>query len=523
MEKRELTKAAIGVSSAVFLACILEFITSIILAKYFGTTIHMDAYLFAISFPNLVFSFLSVSLGMVLIPIFIEYRDKNGDDKTDRFISVMINIIAAALITLALFGSIMATHICSLAGFKGEGLRIASNLFAMLSFLTPIFGLISIEKNILNAYKRFSLPAFSSIISPILVIGAVVILTERLGIYSLTSGIIIGSFLQMFFLGWLVLRIINYTPAINVFMPEIKKVWLMTLPLMFSAAASQINLFVDRLIAIKFLAAGDVSALNYGSIVRETPIIIFTFSIATVMYPTMSRLAISDGLIQLNNMIISVLRLTVFLLLPITVLLLLLGKPLVALLFERGAFSPASTQKTVSALQFYMVGVLPVAMCIIFSRYFYAIQDIATPVKLGLMAVLLNIILDIFLTKLLGIGGIALATSLVEIAFLIVFCFLWIKRNRENAKIQFFLNSMGAAFLKITFATLIMGIICYLTLDGTGLLTGYYGDTAFKILRVMIPLTVASISYLVICYFLKVEEFRILREGVVSALSGKGR
>jgi len=487
MGKRELTRATIGVSAAVFLSGTLEFISTIILAKYFGTTIYMDAYLFAISFTNLIFALSSVSLGMVLIPVFIEFRDKNDADKTDRFISIIINIVAIVLIVLALFGSIMASHICSLAGFRGDGLKIASNLFAILFFLTPIFGLISIEKNILNAYKRFSLPAFSSIMSPIIVIGAVVILTERFGIYSLASGIMIGSFLQMFLLGWLVLKIINYTPAIDVFMPEIKKVWLMTFPLMLSAAGVQINLLVDRIIGIKFLMVGDVSALNYASIIREVPLIILTIPFATVIYPAMSTLAISDGSHQLNNMIISALRLMVFLLLPITILLLLLDKPLITLLFERGVFNPISTQKTARALQYYMVGVLPVTMCIILTRYFYAIQAIGLIVKIGLSAVLLNIIFDIFLAKLLGVGGIALATSLVEIIFVIVCCFLWLKRNKGSAEIQSSLNSMGSAFLKISFATIIMGIICYLTLDGMGSLTGYYGDTAFKILRVMIP------------------------------------
>lgn len=203
----------------------------------------------------------------------------------------------------------------------------------------------------------------------------------------------------------------------------VRQVVRLVLPRTVGIAAVQINFLVNTILA-STLVAGSLAALNYAFLLILLPIGVIAQSIATVLFPTFSRLYAANDLNGLRRAFSAGFRVTLFLTVPATVGLMLLARPIIEILLQRGAFTAESTDMTLLALELFAVGLFAHAGLETITRAFFAMHDTATPVKIGIASVALNIVLSLLLISPLKQGGLALANSIATILEMFVLLYL---------------------------------------------------------------------------------------------------
>jgi putative peptidoglycan lipid II flippase len=265
------------------------------------------------------------------------------------------------------------------------------------------------------------------------------------------------------------------------------------LPVIFGTSIEQVNKLVDRTLA-SGIAVGGISALNYAARLNGFVQDLFVMSISTVMYPMISKMASEQNLRGLKYTLSEAIGMINLMVIPATVGAIIFAEPIVSLLFGRGAFTPEAAAMTSSALKFYSIGMLAFGLREILSRAFYALQDTKTPMVNGAIAVGLNIVLNIILSRYIGIGGLALATSIAGIVATILF-FITLRKKIGG----FGLREIAASFGKMTVASIVMGIMA-------GAVYRYFGTVFGSSLSLILAIGVGALSYFVLIYFLRVPE-----------------
>jgi len=271
-------------------------------------------------------------------------------------------------------------------------------------------------------------------------------------------GVLVGGVLQMA-VQWPSLHRegYRYRPVIDFRDEGLRRVLVLMGPGAVGLAAVQINLLVNSI-----LATGEgtsaVSALNYAFRLMYLPIGLFGVSIATAVIPTLSRHAAKSDAAGMRDTISSGLRMMLMLNVPATVGLMVLATPIIALIYEHGAFTPAHTAATAAALAFYAPGLVGYSAVKIAVPSFYSLHDSRTPVIVSGITVLLNVVLNVTLVRMLGFTGLALGTA--ASAIFNAATLLWLLRSRLGGIDE---GRVAASFLKIGTASVVMGAAAWVT------------------------------------------------------------
>lgn len=245
----------------------------------------------------------------------------------------------------------------------------------------------------------------------------------------------------------------RYQPFINLKDKYIQMMVTMAFPVIVGQSVNQINILVDKTLA-SGIAVGGISALNYAIRLNGFVQGLFVASITTVLYPMISKMAAAKNMKGLKSSISEAISTVNLLVIPATIGAMIFSKEVVGLLFGRGAFTPEAVDMTANALFYYSIGMIAFGLIDILSRAFYAMQDTKTPMINATIAVVLNIILNFILSKYLGIGGLALATSIAAIVSTILM-FITLRKKIGG----FGLKEITSSFIKISLASVIMGFI----------------------------------------------------------------
>jgi putative peptidoglycan lipid II flippase len=363
-------------------------------------------------------------------------------------------------------------------GFTPGEQALTVQLMRIMLVSPVVFGLSGVVMGILNSRQHFLLPALAPSVYNLCIIGGAAFLAPAMGIHGLAVGVVAGSFLHLGIqIPQLARQRMAYSLAIDVSHPGVREVGRLMLPRMLGLATVQINFLVNTFLA-STLAEGSLAALNYAWLLMMLPQGIFAMGIATAAFPTFSELAAMGRADELRAALTETLRLIVFISIPSTVALIILGEPLTQLLLQRGRFDPSSTHAVAWALQFYALGLVAHSALEILTRGFYSMHDTRTPVIVGVAAMLLNIILSLALITGLQHAGLALANSLAtvfEIAVLLVLIrgrlggFDGVPLVRSAVKTGFASAMMGLAILWFTAANATSHVVVR---AGGGLLVG---------------------------------------------------
>ncbi len=493
----------------VFLSVIsicLGFFREIVLAYFYGASAVSDAYLISITIPTVIFAFVGTALATSYIPLYTSIEKEKGEKEALRFSNNLVNFLLVFCCLVAGAGFLFAQLIVKVfaSGFTGETLRLAV-FFTRVSIVAVFFmGLTYIFRSYLQIKNDFISPALIGFPYNVIVIASIV-LSVRVDLVFLPVGLVLAIASQfLFILPFALKKGYRYKFIMDKSDPQLRKVIYLALPVILGTSVTQINTLVDRTLA-SGIAVGGISALNYASRLNGFIQDIFVVSLSTVMYPMIARMATAGNIEGIKKSLSEAVNSIGLIVVPITVGTMLFTAPIVQLLFGRGAFDIRAAGLTSSALFFYAIGILGTAMLEILSKTFYAMQDTKTPMTNAVIAVVVNIVLNIILSRFLGIGGLALATS---ISALLGALLLFMSLRRKIGPLG--IMNMATTFVKVVLASAIMGMAA----KGAYNFILPQAGSNFALLAAVLA---GGLIYSVVIYFMRIREVQVL----VDAIKGR--
>jgi len=447
----------------------------------FGTGGELDAYLAAFRLPDLLFQIVAGgALGSAFIPTFAGYLARDDQAGGWRLASSVLNLVLLITTTLAVMAALLAPWLVRTAiapGFDPQRQALTASLMRLMLVTPAVFGVSGVVMGILNARQHFLLPALAPILYNVGILAGAVLLAPTWGVWGLAWGVVAGA------LGHLLVQVpglirhgMRYTPTLGVRDPGVHEVGRLMLPRMIGLAAVQLNFLVNTVLA-SGLAAGSLAALNYAWLLMLLPQGVFAQAVATAAFPTFSAQAARGEQAEMRTTLSATLRAVLYLAVPAAVGLVVLRRPLVQLLFQRGAFTDASSHRVAVALALYALGLPAHSAVEIVVRAFYAQHDTRTPVAVGVAAMVLNILLSLALVALfqrlgwLPLGGLALSNSLATTVEMGVLLGL-IRRRLGGLEGR----RLASSLLRIGLATAVMGaaiwMVATLLAGGSAWLSG---------------------------------------------------
>ncbi len=460
-----LARSAGLISVATLASRVLGVVRETVLAYYFGASasMQMDAYNVAFRVPNLLRDlFAEGAMTAAFVPAFTRTLSAGGRERAWRLGNHVINALLVMTGLLVVLGMLFAVPLTRLiapefAAVPGK-LELTVDLTRlMLPFLTTVAVAVALM-GMLNSLQRFFIPSLSPAmfnVATILCIVALVPVMPRLGLPAITAvaiGTLLGGVGQIV-VQWPALRGegFRYRVVLDPRDPALRQVLRMMVPGTLGVAAVNINVLVNTYLATG-QEQGAVSWLGYAFRLMYLPIGLFGVSIATAALPDVSRHAAAEDLASIRRTVSSALRMMLMLNVPAMVGLVVLAGPIVALIYQRGAFTTFDTASTAAALMFYAPGLLGYSAVKIASPTFYSLGDSRTPVTVAVASVAVNLVLNLLLVRVLGFKGLALGTALS--ALFNAGLLLWLLRGRLGGLDG---RRLSIGFVKILTASLIMG------------------------------------------------------------------
>lgn len=463
-DPRRLTRAAGLIAAATLISRLLGYVRDGAIAWYFGAGTSADVFFAAFRIPNLTRRLLvEGALNNAFIPIFTDIRQTEGTDAALRFGRCMFRMVVVAGLFLVVAGWWLAPLLVRwlvAPGFAENSAKLALT-FSLLRMMLPYLffvGLVAVAAGILNGLGHFGAPAMAQAVLNIVVIAALFGIVPMVSppVKGLAFGVVLGGLCQ-----WMVqwpclvscgIRRVRSRAWLH---PQMKSVLGMLTATIMSTAVYQINLVTGTLLA-SWLPEGHISCLYYAERLVQFPLGLFAVAGATALLPTLSRLASVGNRSALNQRLSDALRVVFFAILPAAVGLMVLRRPIVALLFERGAFGPSASHLTANALLYYALGLWAVAAVPIIHAALFALKKSRIPVLAALAAIAVNLMLGLVLREWMQSGGIALAGSLAAMFH----CALLLGLLKRSG-ISLVWASVGKSLLQSAMCALAMGAIVY--------------------------------------------------------------
>jgi len=423
--ERQIARAATLVMALFVVSRILGLVRQMVIGALFGTSGDLDAYLAANRISDTVFLVISGgALGSAFIPTFAGHLAQGDRAGAWRLASAIVNLALIVLTATAGLMALFAPALVRMAiapGFDPSQQALTARLLRLMLVSPVIFGVSGVVMGALNAHQHFLLPALAPSLYNLSIIGGALLLGSRLGVLGMAAGVVAGAALHLLVQVPGLLRYgARYAPTLGLDNPSVREVGRLMAPRVLGTAITQLNFVVNNSLA-SMMGEGAVSAINYAWLLMLLPQGVFAQAVGTAAFPTFAEQAARGERAGLRTTLAATLRAVFFLSLPATVGLLVLGRPLVGLLFERGAFEAASTEAVAWALAFYALGLMGHAGLEIVARAFYALHDTFTPVWVGGLAMGLNVGLSLTLPAAFGLigwpphAGLALANSVATL------------------------------------------------------------------------------------------------------------
>lgn len=424
----KLAKSISSMSVAVLCSRLLGLIRDQVFAYYFGASWQADAFNLAFTIPNLLRRmFGEGALGAAFIPIYQTTGVQNGRKAQVQLGTELLSLLVFILSILSVLGVLLAPLLVKVAsfGFDAPTHDLAVSLTRILFPYLFFIGIFSILIAILNSHRKFFLPGLSS---AFLNIGMLVFIgvtayqakDQTTMIHALAWGVLAGGFLQTV-VNWPQMHRLGYRLRFTWLKNKktFKLLWTKFLPGVASIAVRQINLLADKQLA-SLLVTGSISALNYGNRLMQLPLGIFGAAVGTAVIPDFSSLVAHKKWEELAKHIKFAQTLLIYIMLPVTAIIIGMGRNIIALVFMRGAFDLHALDMTNLALVFYSLGLIFYTLNRVFTAIFFALGNTKTPAKIAGLTVLINVVLNIILMQYLAHGGLALATSISALVQFII-------------------------------------------------------------------------------------------------------
>jgi len=506
-EGKEIARAAVIVALGNVSSRVLGLVRETVISHLFGATGMVSAFRVASIVPTMVYDLLiGGMISAALVPVFTDYTAPSKREELWRLASALFSLVAIAfsLIVLLLEWAAPAVSWILGGGFDAE-LLVQTTTLTRLAVPSVLFlGLSGASTGLLYADKRFIYPAFGASVFNLGIIVGALFLGDRFGVASLSLGVLLGSILQVAIQlpGLRELRL-SFRPDLT--HPGLRRIGRLYLPVALGLIVSQLGIAIDRNLASR---TGDQSIawMQNATTLIQFPLGLVAVAVSTAILPSLSRLASSAELLRFRRTLGMGLRIVMLLVVPASVGLFVLATPIIALVFEHGAFQPYDTIRTSEALRVYLIG-LPFAALeqpLIFA--FYASKDTKTPVLVGILGVLIYVVAALLLIVPLGMLGLVLANSIQLTSHALVM--LYLAHRRFDALRS---QGLGKTALKVAVASLVIGAVVRAGMPGLTRLAAL-SSVWSELLVVAGGAAVGVLTYGVMVWILRVEDLTTLKE-----------
>jgi putative peptidoglycan lipid II flippase len=463
-EKMAMTRAAGVVGLWTSVSRIMGFVRDLVIAYFLGAGSGADAFFVAFRIPNLLRRlFGEGAFSAAFIPTYVETLRKDGVTEGEHLARITFTFAAIVLAIITVTGIVFSPWIVRVIapGFfddpdKAKYLLTVSLNRIMFPYIFFI-SLTALASGVLNSMGHFSAPAAAPIVLNVSMISSVALLCTLFKVppyYALAWGVVAAGILQLALqVPFMASRGIRILPNFRFGHPALKRIGKLFVPAAFGGAVYQINVMIGTILA-SMLPTGAVSYLYYADRLVELPLGVFAIALGTAILPSMSRQAADGDIPALRESVSYSLRLINFFTIPASVGLIVLRVPIIATLFQRGAFTPADSRETASALLWYTVGLWAFSGLKVVTQAFFSMKDTKTPVYVSIVAVIVNLVGGLLLMGPMRQGGLALATS-VAAAINVMILFAILVRRLEGFPVRELLISS----VRIGVASLVMGIL----------------------------------------------------------------
>ncbi len=503
------------IASLTTISRIFGLIRDVAFAHFFGAGWLMTAWTMGFKIPNLARRLFGEGAAAAsLIPVYTEQLHKDPA-QAKKLVGTVITVLVVILAAIVLIGQLLIWGYYLLFETRPGaqlGLTLCSIMLPYMIFIC----LVAILAGILNVHRHFAAPAAAPIVLNIFIIGSILLtgwvfkIAPARQVFFVAVAVLIAGLTQILIqIPPLRKNGISIRPAWDIHSQAFKKIIFLMGPMILGLTVTQINTLADDLIALTFmteydypLSYGAPSYLYYAQRLYQFPLGVLGISLATAIFPIMSADAARKDFDALGRTISRGIRATVFVAIPATAGLFLVAKPLVSAIFEHGQFTAEDTPIVAWTLCFYALGLTAFFAQQILTRAFYSMQDSKVPAKSAVVAVVVNIVLNLILIWFMGTAGLALSTAICS--YLQVCILVVVLRKRFKYPI---LERITHTLTKSLAATIIMSLAAVAIIY---LMRNMPNDRPANILRLIIIVPSAAGIYLLVAKMLNIEMLSLL-------------
>ena len=419
-----LLRSSAVVGSMTMLSRVLGLVRDIVIAGFVGASANADAFFVAFKIPNFLRRlFAEGAFAQAFVPVLADYKEEGSAEAVRALVNRIAGVLGGVLLLITGVTVLAAPIVASIfaPGFIGDPYKFQLTTH-MIRITFPYLFLISMTGfcgAILNSYGRFSVPAFTPVFLNLSLIAAATLAAPWFDepVFALAWGVFLAGVIQLLFqMPFLYKLDLVPRPIWDTRDEGVRRIMKLMVPALFGVSVSQINLLLDTVLA-SFLPTGSVSWLYYSDRLAELPLGVFGIAIATVILPNLSAHKSASRDEQFKLTLDWAVRSVLLIAVPSAVALMLLAEPILITLFQYDAFTARDVGMAAWSLRAYSLGLIAFMLIKVLAPGFYARQDIATPVAIGIKAMVANMVLNfLFVLPLMvlwnvGHVGLALATS----------------------------------------------------------------------------------------------------------------
>jgi putative peptidoglycan lipid II flippase len=513
-KSKTITSAAVILGAASVISRFLGLARDRLLAGRFGAGDELDVYYAAFRIPDLVYSLLvlgAVSAGF--IPVFTGYLKKSKEEElkdawylANSVLNIVILMVMAVCLVLIIWAPFLVKLVAP--GFSPDKIAMTVDLTRIM-FLSPlILGISAIFSSILQSLQRFFVYSLAPIMYNLGIIFGIVVLVDYWGLLGLAWGVVLGALLHLLIqLPTVFICGFRWRPVFDFKFEGVKRVFKMMPPRVLTSVLFQVNFWVMTVLA-SFLAVGSVAVYNLSQNIWGFPLGVFGVSFMLAAFPKLSEYAQSRKLIKFEETFFRTASQVLFFTLPVTALFIALKSQVVRVILGTGNFNKQDVFLTSETLMFFSFSIFAEALILLLMRGFFAFENSRTPFLIGLLATAIRISSAWYLSRFMGISGLALGFSLGALVYLVLLYILFYKKILKT------ISKRQLKFLKTSFkiltASFFAGIISYLLLNP---LSFYFNiDTlSGAFFQGLLSGLAGIVVYLGLTRFLAVEELSLLK------------
>ncbi len=473
----------------------LALLAGIMVTSFYGATVQTSAYSYALTLTNIITTIIGTALTTSVVPIYTDIRESHGMGRAARFVNNTISLtilVGGILVVLGILTAPLTAYFAKDGDYQ----------FAVYSIrvMMPAIVFISLSyifSGVLQAHNHFYVAAMISLPSSLVNVGYMLLFSRFFGVWGLTVAALLGFFVQAVFL-LVPLKRMGFGLKVSCQWrnEDIKRIFVMTAPVIIGVCAYQINLLTNSAIAMAYDAEKYIILNNMQNLGVQI-VMTLVLAVASVAYPKMSLLVAQKNREGFYAYFTTAVNSLVLLLLPISVGFAVLSPQIVDMVYGYGEFGSADVQLGAGIFALYGVSVLGIGLKEIVDRAFYADRNTKTSAYNGVLIMVVNILLSLLFVRFGGFYGIALAYSIAALAGGFSILFLFKKHHKE-----FSLKPVGGSIVKSLIGCAIMGAVLILLQ-----LIPMPAGKLFTLVKLGVSVAAGVLSYAAALMVLRVPEF----------------